>query len=242
MAGCGSTSSDGEMSEKEIVSYPYAENSRISASDILSDETFTELVVEVDYMEGYEPNSAALDSLEAFLESRLNKNSIKVLPATEIPAEGRAAYTANELRNVEAEYRNTFSDATEGIISAYLIIVDGTYEQHNVAGMTYFYNSNAFFGPVLEQLSVGANQTMETKIQASVFRHEFGHLLGLVNASDTNMQTNHLDSENGNHCDNKACLMYYALVQPDLINQFVNDGIPSLDQNCVIDLQANGGK
>lgn len=242
MAGCGDAPSDSDMSEKEMVSFPYAENSRISASDFLSDETFTELFVEVDYMEGYEPNAAALDSLEAFLESRLNKNSITVLPATEIPAMGRNAYTTNEIRNLEVEYRDTFTDAGENTLSAYLIILDGTFEQRDVVGTTYFYNSNAFFGPVLKELSGGADQFEEAIIQASVFMHEFGHLLGLVNTSDTNMQTNHLDSENGNHCDDRTCLMYYALERPEMAAQLVQDGIPSLDHNCVIDLQANGGK
>lgn len=242
MAGCGDAPSDSDMSKKETVSFPYAENSRISASDFLSDETFTKLIVEVDYMEGYEPNAAALDSLEIFLESRLNKNTITVLPATEIPAEGRNAYTANEVRNLEGLYRNTFSDATENTLSAYLIILDGAFEQNNVVGTTYFYNSNAFFGPVLEQLSSGVDLPEETMIQASVFMHEFGHLLGLVNTSDTNMQTNHIDPDNGSHCDDKTCLMYYALERPTLVNQFVQDGIPSLDQNCVVDLQANGGR
>ena len=241
-SGCGESPSVSESSVKEIVSYPYAENSRISASDFLSGETFTELVVEVDYMEGYEPNSEALDSLEAFLESRLNKNSITVLPATEIRAEGWGSYSANEIRNLEVEHRNTFTDASENRISAYLIILDGTFEQRNVVGTTYFYNSNAFFGPLIEELSNGKDQATETNIQASIFMHEFGHLLGLVNTSDTNMQTNHLDPENGNHCDDRACLMYYALERPDQVVQFVQDKISALGPNCLIDLQANGGK
>lgn len=59
------------------------------------------------------------------------------------------------------------------------------------------------------------------------------------------MQTDHKDEENGNHCDNESCLMYYAMERPDLISQFLDlDGedVPGLDTNCIADLQANGGK
>lgn len=64
-----------------------------------------------------------------------------------------------------------------------------------------------------------------------------------IEGSGTEMQTDHLDEQNGSHCDNESCLMYYAMQRSDLIEQLFNDeSIPALDANCIADLQANGGK
>jgi hypothetical protein len=69
-------------------------------------------------------------------------------------------------------------------------------------------------------------------------------LFGLVNidGSGTDMQTEHQDEQNGHHCDNENCLMYYAMERSDLISQFFDESVAELDANCIADLQANGGK
>lgn len=214
-----------------------------SANDMLSADSFSEIVVEVDYMPGYEPDPRALDSLKAFLEKRLNKSSVTILRPTEISSGNKNSYSSSDVREIEAQQRNTFTE--EGILSTYMLIVDGYYSQQNVLGIAYFNTSNAFFGPAFDDASTGFGSLTRFQVEAISFRHEFGHLFGLVNieGSGTDMQTDHQDDQNGNHCDNESCLMYYAMQRSDLIEQLFNDEtIPALDANCKADLQANGGK
>lgn len=233
--------------ESETQPDPYFHNEQPghAANDFLADSNFTELVVEIDYMEGYEPNAEALDSLEAFLEQRLNKSTITVQEPTEIEPGNQESYTADEIRELEDQHRDTFTETMEDDrLAAYMIIVDGEYEESNVLGIAYYNTSNAFFGAAYDQTSGGVGQSSRFKVEATSYRHEFGHLFGLVNidGSGTEMQNDHQDEENGHHCDNDECLMYYAMESTDLFGQFVGEEIPSLDQNCILDLQANGGK
>lgn len=225
--------------------YSHTLNPGIAANDFLADSNFTELVVEIDYMEGYAPNDEALDSLKAFLEQRLNKTSVTLLDPTVIEPGGQDSYSANEIRSLEGQHRDEFTQNTDSDrLTAYMIIVDGKFNQNNVLGIAYYNTSNAFFGAAYEEASGGVGQTSRFKIEATSFRHEFGHLFGLVNieGSGTEMQHDHQDEENGHHCDNDSCLMYYAMETTDLFGQFVGEDIPSLDDNCILDLRANGGR
>lgn len=223
-------------------SYLHVQNPGISANDFLSDENYTRLIVEIDYMQGFAPNDEALDSLQAFLERRLNKTSITIQTPTEIPAAGQASYTASEIRALEEQHRDEFTEGST--LAAYMLIVDSQYEDGNVLGIAYYNTSTAFFGGTYDDVSGGFNEPSRRLTESISFRHEFGHLFGLVNIpnSGTEMQTNHQDSEHGRHCDNESCIMYYAMEQAGLFDQFFGESIPSLDDNCIADLRGNGGK
>lgn len=232
----------GGNGDDDEMRYNHTENPGLSAHDFLSDENFTKLEIEVDYMQGYAPNTEALDSLEAFLERRLNKKSVIILDPTEIPAAGQSSYTANQIRDLEEQHRDEFTE--DSTLKAYMIIVDSQYDDGNVLGIAYYNTSNAFFGGTYEAGSGGFNQPSRKLMESISFRHEFGHLFGLVNipGSGTDMQTNHQDTENGHHCDNDSCLMFYAMENANLFEQFFGESIPELDANCIADLRANGGK
>jgi len=235
-----STNSDQEL----LPEYSHVENPGTSANDFLADSNYTDLVVEIDYMPGYAPNERALDSLKAFFQQRTQKSSITIKSPTEISSGGQDRYSAADVRSLEQQHRSTF---TEGdTLAAYAMIVDGKYQGQNLLGIAYFNTSNAFFGPAYEEASSGVGSPSRYQIEALSFRHEFGHLFGLVGIprSGTEMQTPHKDPDHGNHCDDDTCLMYYASETTDLVgNTLGSDGeIPALDANCKADLQANGGR
>lgn len=227
----------------EAFSYSHTQQAGTAANDFLSGAEFTHLLIEVDYMPGYEPNIEALDSLKAFMEQRLHKSSVTIQDPTVVDSRGQERYSAQEISQIEQEERNTFT--TKDTLAAYMIIVDGKYEEQDLLGIAYFNTSNAFFGPSYEEASSGIGPPSRYQIEALSFRHEFGHTFGLVNIpnSGTEMQNPHQDTEHGHHCDNENCLMYYATERTNLVvDTFSGDEIPRLDDNCRADLEANGGK
>ncbi|MDR8394366.1 hypothetical protein NC796_24670 [Aliifodinibius sp. S!AR15-10] len=240
----GPDGDNGNSDNGDSESYSHTRNPGTSANDFLADSNYTELTVEIDFMEGYDPNEEALASLKTFLEERLNKTSVTILEPTQISSGGQDHYSASEVRDLEDQHRDNFTEGEK--LAAYMIIVDGKYEQDNVLGIAYYNTSNAFFGVAYDEVSGGVGQPSRYKTEATSFRHEFGHLFGLVGIpnSGTEMQENHKDPDpdHGNHCDDDTCLMYYAMESTDVFGSFFGGEIPSLDQNCIDDLQANGGK
>lgn len=221
------------------IEYSHRLNPGSSANDFLSDDTFKELVIEIDYMGSHAPNSQALDSLQVFLEQQLHKTKITILEPTQIPSGGQSTYSADDVRRLEANHRSTYTDST---LAAYMIIVDGRFEQNNVLGIAYYNTSNAFFGLAYEDATSGFSAPSRYLTEAISFRHEFGHLFGLVGiaGSGTNMVNDHKDVEHGNHCTNESCLMYYAMESPDLFEVFLGgEQIPKLDEFCLQDLAGN---
>lgn len=223
--------------------FSHRQNPGVSANHFLADSNYSHLILEVDYMPEYAPNARALDSLKAFFEQRLRKTSITIKEPTEIPSGNQNRYSANDIRNIEEAERSTYSKGDT--LASYMVIVDGKYSEQDLLGIAYYNTSNGFFGPSYEDASSGVGAPSRYQIEAISFRHEFGHLWGLVNIpnSGTEMQTFHQDTEHGNHCDNDQCLMYYASERTQLIaNELSGNGITPLDANCKADLAANGGK
>ena len=221
---------------------PYAHDlaAGAAANDFLSGTEFDRLVVQVHYVAGFRPTDAALDELEAFLNARLNKPAgveIQLGAALEIPSQ--ATYSTADVRALEQQHRTVYTEGTT--MAAYLLFLDGEFAGGaNVLGIAYNNTSMAVFVERIGEFTGGALQPSQETVEATVANHEFGHLLGLVNIGSP-MQTDHHDEANGPHCDNEDCLMHYSVRLTDFISNLTG-GIPSLDQNCIDDLRANGGK
>lgn len=220
-------------------SYNHERSPGASAADFLRDEDFEDVVVEIQYMEGFRPTDEALNNLEQFLEERLHKSSVTILSPTEISAGGQESYSASEVRSLEREHREEFSE--EGTLVAYFIVLDGEYSESNVLGIAHYNTSMALFGETIQNTSDGLGQASRSVIEETVMKHEFGHILGLVN-SGVEMQENHHDEENGSHCDEESCLMYFAVRTSDFFANLFGGSVPELDEFCIADLQAAGGR
>ncbi|PSQ81005.1 MAG: hypothetical protein BRD41_03870 [Bacteroidetes bacterium QS_1_63_11] len=96
-----------------------------SARSFLDDRRFTVLRLEVDYMEGYEPSTEALDSLRATLDTHLSKSSIQISNPTQIPAEGEDPYSSDQIRGLEDEHRDHYTRAESDTVHAHFLILDG---------------------------------------------------------------------------------------------------------------------
>ena len=100
-------------------------------------------------------------------------------------------------------------------------------------------------------------------VESATLNHEFGHLFGLVNIGSPAVN-DHEDiqlDENGdpvldgggnpvgnNHCDVDGCLMraelQFGVGIMGMLESMAAKGlaIPTLDPECILDLQANGGR
>ena len=220
--------------------YDHARGVGASAADLLSGQDFDNLLVQLHYVEGFRPSDAGVQELRDFLAARLNKPGgieIRIEPALQIASQ--ATYTTAEVRALEVEHRTAY---TEGrTLAVHFLFLGGEFAgAANVLGIAYNNTSMAVFQEKVQQNSGGAFQPARATVESVVSIHEFGHILGLVN-NGSDMQTEHQDEPNGSHCDDPDCLMYYAVRTTDFMSNLLG-GAPSLDQNCLDDLQANGGR
>jgi bacillopeptidase F (M6 metalloprotease family) len=194
-------------------------------------------------MAGHEPTAAALDDLTTALERHLDKATIAVQSPTEITAGGQDRYTAEEIRDLEATHRDHYTQAEGETLWAHILVVDGRFEQTSVVGIAYQNTSTAFFGATIDEISGGLTQPSEEK-EATVFRHEFGHNLGLVAngtplvANGTPMEQDHQDEDNGAHCTEEACVMYHAIETTDYFANVFDGDVPDFRSFCSDDMAA----
>lgn len=212
-------------------------------SNYLSASAYSSLIVEVQYIAGYQPDAASINNLKTFLENRLNKPGGVTITQTAISAGGKSSYSISDIQAIESAHRTKYNNGTTA--AAYFFFADGddaaSTSGSQILGVTYSGSSVVIFEKTIKSLAGGLGQPSLATLETTVMEHEFGHLLGLVN-NGTPMVTSHQDSQNGRHCNNTACLMYYSVETSDVIGNLTGGTVPSLDANCLSDLSHNGGK
>ncbi len=215
-----------------------------AANVLLESKNFSELKMKIFYPAGHAPEDRAIDTLEAFLNKRLHKPGGIEVEQEEIDDPGKSTFTVSGLEALEEKHRESYTDQSGGITASFLFVNAGYEEDTDDAktlGLAYGATSMAIFSENIKEFSGGINQPPEWKLEATVMEHEVGHILGLVNAG-TDMVNDHQDDPHGKHCDDENCLMYYATETSDVVGNLLGSPIPSLDDNCLDDLKAAGGK
>ncbi|MRH99270.1 membrane metalloprotease [Kriegella sp. EG-1] len=215
-----------------------------SANDLLIAENFQSLVVEIFYVEGYKPTNNTLSNFESFLSDRLHKPNGIQLELKMIASPGQDIYTISDIRAIEDEIRTFYNNGNE--LTVFGLFLDGAYSENtengSVLGIAYRNTSFIIFEETVQSFSGQPLAPNITVLETTVLNHEFGHIMGMVNAG-TEMQTNHQDVEHGRHCTNEDCLMYWTAETGEGLLNMINGGtIPTFDNLCLNDLQANGGK
>lgn len=208
-----------------------------SNADLITDRDFSRLVVEIVHMPGHAPSDFAIQQLESFLDRWLDKTEIVIGTPRQIPSGGRETYSAQDIRALEAEHRTRFTDPATRTLATFAAVVDGAYTDANVLGIAYHNTSTAYFGATIGRISGGLLQPARRDVEATIWRHEYGHLMGLVDIG-TPMQQPHRDHPNGAHCTENACIMYHAFNNADLLANLLGQHIPDLDAFCQADVQA----
>ena len=215
-----------------------------SANDLLSSQNFNSLILEVFYVDGLEPAANTISNFENFLSDRLNKPGGVQIELKKIDSPGKDIYSITDIRNLEDDIRTEYNIEDE--IAVFGVFIDGEYSENtedgSVLGVAYRNTSFVIFEETVQSFSGQPFAPSTTVLETTVLNHEFGHLMGMVNAG-TPLQTDHQDEPHGRHCTTDDCLMFWtAETGEGLINMISGGTIPTFDSLCLQDLHANGGK
>lgn len=215
-----------------------------SAQDMLSEKDFKSMVIEIQYPKGYQLPSGLSGDIVDFLNEYCNKSKGIEVVTKELSIPSNNTYTLEQVRSIEDSYRTKFGKNEK--LALYLFIAGGDYTDNNgtgrVLGIAHRNTSMVLFQKTIRDNTGGLAQPSEELATNSIFRHELGHLLGLVNIG-SNMQTDHEDTSHEHHCNNEDCLMYWSYNSgPDMGNLLGMSSAPDFDASCQADLRANGGK
>ncbi|GAA4239191.1 hypothetical protein GCM10022291_32560 [Postechiella marina] len=215
-----------------------------SANDLLSANTYKSMVIEMVYVEGFEPEQASVDNFVSFLNNRTFKPNGITVEKREIPSLGQDTYTIEEIANIEKDLRKNYN--TENQIAVWALFIDGKSSNDSdsnvVLGTAYWNTSFVIYEETIQRFSNSPFEPSRNLLETTVITHEFGHILGLTNLGSP-LQTDHEDDQHPKHCDVDSCLMYWSAETGAGISNMANmSTAPQLDAQCIADLQANGGK
>lgn len=239
LASCSSSNEDSLIDEHNNLS-----NIKVvgaSANDLLSEKNYQNMVIEIAYVKDFKPTDKAINLIEEFVKERTFKpGGIKIV-LKELPRLNKQIFTIKDIKEIEKTYRTIYTKDTT--IAIWMLFINGSSENNeNVLGTAYLNTSFVIFEERIKNLTNSTFASERSLLEATVIAHEFGHILGLTNLGSS-MQQNHEDVEHKKHCNNKECLMYWSVETEEGIAKLLSNGeIPNLDNNCILDLQANGGK
>jgi hypothetical protein len=215
----------------------------IVPTDYLSAATYTKLDIEIIYDKGYPPSPETINNIKNFLAAHINKPSGIEIFLKEIDGPAKTRLSIADVKDAENRHRTSIS--TGNTLGAFVYASNAEYEEASgelkTLGIQYGPSSIVLFGKTMRGTSGGIGQPPFPVLESSVALHEFGHILGLVNTG-TKMTVQHADAGNEHHCDNKECLMYFAVETNNLVANILGGKVPALDNNCTNDLRGNGGK
>lgn len=215
-----------------------------SANDFLSGNTFKSMVIELVYVEGFEPAQATIDNFISFLNNRTFKPNGITIEKRAIPSPEKDTFTIEEIADIEREQRENYN--TNDKIAVWMLFVDGKSENDSgdnaTLGTAYWNTSFVIFEETIQNFSNGPFEPNRSLLETTVVNHEFGHILGLTNLG-TDMQDDHEDEAHPKHCNVESCLMFWAAESGANLSNMVNmSAAPQLDAQCIADLRANGGR
>ncbi len=237
-----SCSSDDDSDSSAI--NPKAENLKplgVSAADILSQNSYTSLTIELAYSSAYRPLQQTLDDFKTFLLQRVNKPDGVTFIETEIITPLVSTQTLDEIKELEAEQRTQYTVGDDIAVFVYFTHAkaDTDTETSLTLGTAYLNTSLVIFERTLKDISVSQNVDLYI-LEETTLQHEMSHLFGLVNIQGDDIHSNHEDNAHRKHCIVNDCLMYFESNTKSFFRNRIS--IPFLDPLCIEDLQAKGGK
>ncbi|MDH5412648.1 MAG: membrane metalloprotease [Flavobacteriaceae bacterium] len=154
-----------------------------SANDLLAENTFTKIVVEVVYVTGFKPTTTTINSFKSFLQNRLHKSDGIQIIQREIPSTGMSSYSVDDIIALETTHRTKYNSNNEIAVLAFFLngAYAGNTNNSSVLGIANRNTSFVIFEETIREYSFGVLAPDLSVLETTVINHEFGHILGLVN-------------------------------------------------------------
>ncbi|KQC31288.1 hypothetical protein [Flagellimonas eckloniae] len=220
-----SDSSDDTSGPQNIDKTPNLRAAGASANDILSNDNFDKLVIEIAYVPGFRPTPTSISNFEDYLRERTFKEDIEVI-YNELPSPNEETLVLEEIRDLEDENRTQYNNGTT--LAIYIYFADAPSDGDELdeglvtLGAVYRNTSMVIYESTISELARRSAIVTVTDIETATLNHEFGHLFGLVNLGTPpindheGVQTDENDEpildSNGiplgnDHCNVDGCLM-----------------------------------
>jgi hypothetical protein len=230
-----------------------------SARDLLSNENFDKLIIEIAYVAGFEPTFEAISNFEDFLLERTFKENIE-FKFTSLSTPSEETLTLDEVVDLEEKNRTQYN--SENSIAVYIYFADAPSDSDDedeglvTLGAVYRNTSMVIYQSTVEDIANRSSFVTIADVETATLLHEFGHLFGLVNLSTQSVNDHEETTENEdgnqegtNHCNVEGCLMRSELeFGSSMLKQMEKNAskglatIPDFDAECILDLQKYGGR
>lgn len=230
-----------------------------SARDLLSNDVYDKLLIEIDYVTGFAPTAEAIANFEEFLRHHSFKEDIEFI-YTALSSPNEQSLNLDEVVELERENRDEYNSGST--ITVHIYFADAPAEtddeENNLVtlGAVYRNTSMVIYESTIQEIANSSTAVSTEDVETATLIHEFGHLFGLVNLS-TQSVNDHEETtinddgveEGNNHCNVDGCLMRSELeFGSSLLKQMESNAskglatIPGLDAECILDLQKYGGR
>ncbi len=180
-----------------------------SANDILSNDNFSTLLVEIAFVTGFRPTAEAMDNFADYLRLHTFKDNIQMV-YTELPSPNKETLTLQEIAELESDNRTAYNSGDT--LAIYIYFADAPSDDDDeteglvTLGAVYRNTSMIVHEVTVRKLAAQSPLITNADVETATLNHEFGHLFGLVNLG-TEMVNAHEDAEAVNHCSVSGCLM-----------------------------------
>lgn len=221
----------------------------VSARDLVSDEDYSNWIIEVDHTPGMQPSTDTVNGMLSRVKAVVSKDTVRVeYSDRDLPSNDR--WTRSQLQSLHENHQD--KKTSGDTVVTHLLYVDGVYEQEGVLGFAVGHEWIVIFKERINQgcdnagplgLPVCSSNDRE-RAHTAVLVHEVGHIMGLVN-NGIPMVTPHeaanCDGErDSGHSSNENSVMFCGV---NTVGLFGLQSIPTeFDANDKRDLCAAGGK
>ncbi|MDZ4846754.1 MAG: hypothetical protein SH857_14530 [Chitinophagales bacterium] len=214
------------------------------------------LTLEVAYETGAEPYDYTINGENVWLFAELNIESLfaqrplqidVLVPAglaqmTLIPDQIKNGFTSNDILNLSDQYRQDEGNEVSGNI--FILFLDGYFKQDDTVRQTIagVHLSGTTVVAVFKPLVTSSHVTKIIRefVEQSIVIHEIGHAIGLVK-NGLPLTSSHQDIDNGAHCINTDCVMYWQNERTTNVTSFVQSYLGESKQvifgpECIADV------
>lgn len=188
-----------------------------SANDILSNDNFDKILIEIAYVTGFKPTASAMTQFTDYLKEHTFKDEIELI-YKELSSPVEDELTLQEIADLETKNRTIYNSGST--LAIYIYFADAPAEGDDIEdglvtlGAVYRNTSMIIHEVTVKDLSSRSILINDADVETTTLNHEFGHLFGLVDLGSDMVNDHESQSENSdgelagdNHCNQNGCLM-----------------------------------